>query len=226
MLHRTSTQTGQTELDHGRISPHVAEYFKAAGVSVPSDAVAAPYWGGALMAWASIQDGIVPPIGASDPLAWLAWGSPLSHPVAGAVAILTDGGGRGAHQIGVIARVAGNKVYVVGCFDSSVQTRVVALDRIIATRRPPGAALAISAPVATIEAEVIQAAPAPPVPAPVAQAVPPPPIPVQIPSSQPAVTPEALETLLAAVKSEFAGVYDEIDSIKRHAVAAISLSQD
>ena len=216
MLHRLSTQIGQTETDNGQLAPAVAGYLRAAGIEPPA-APPAPYWGGALMAWAAIQDGITPPVGAIDAIAWLMWGAQLAAPVPGCLVVMTAGSGMSRMLIGCATRVQAGKVYVVGAWDGAVQVRAVPLEQIISARRPPGAALAPPAlpVVADLPAAIAGPAAAPPL----IQTAP-----MAPPMVQPGVTPEALQRLLAAVQAEFARVDSRIANVERTAVASISLT--
>jgi len=203
MLHRISTQIGQTERDGvtGRVSQEVVKYFAAASLTIPDD-ITPPYWGGCLMAWAAIQDGIVPPVGAAEPFAWMNWGSPLLEPVAGAIVILTEGGGKASREIGIAGRVQNGKVYVIGCHEGAVQSRAVPIERVIMARRPPNAALLAPAPVQdaaqpTVQMPqiIIQAPAAMPAPERPAQEVLPP-LPVPVPQP-PVIQPEPLAAIPA-----------------------------
>lgn len=224
MLHRISTQIGQTEIDNGRVSDAVAGYFRAAGIEPPRSPPL-PYWGGALMAWAAIQDGITPPVGAIDAIAWLAWGSQLAAPVPGCIVITTAGSGASRMMIGVAASVQGRKVHVIAAHDGSVQARHVDLGQVISARRPPNmiaalpvAPLVQSAPL-MIEGTAVAVQAPPPLPAPVPIASPP------TDPDAPTVTPEALQRLLAHIQGEFASIHSDIATIKQHAIASVSISE-
>lgn len=149
--------------------------------------IATPITGGTCLAWAAQQDGITPPANPADPSSWMAWGSSLSQPVAGAVAVLTD-------TVGVVSHVAGAKVYVIVAGET-VELRVIPRGAIKANRKPPSATLAPQ-PIAVGSAE------------------------------QPAVTVDALQALLTHVQAEFASVHSDIETIKRTAVASVSLTSN
>lgn len=230
MLHRITTQIGQTATDHGQICKQVREYLAAVSIDAPDGAC--PEWDGALLAWCAIKDGIVPPLSAANPMAWIVWGTPLDTPTAGAVAVLTSGSGRARMTCGMIARTNGLKVYVIGAFDGVVQMKVVPLEQVIAVRRPPGASLPAEAP-ATASHEIVirtETAPlqiAPPAPAmpssqiianslPIMANSPPPP-------ASETIGIEALQALLDHVKAEFESVHSRIDQVATHAVAAVQI---
>lgn len=234
MLHRLSTQIGQTETDNGRVAPQLLQYFAAAGLVLPDDVIP-PYWGGALLAWAARQDGIAPPDNPLEPMSWIGWGGALMEPVAGAVVIMTEGGGRAQREIAVCGRVQGGKVYVIGAHAGAVLMRAVPMDRVIAARRPPNASLPVAqaAPAAIPLRPVVIQAPPQVVHVPAPQLPPPAPPPVVVqPSPPPApaapgVTIEQFTAmsakLLEAVQAEFSSVHERIDTVERHAVAAVDL---
>lgn len=225
MLHRITTQIGQTAMDGGTICRQVREYLAAAHIE-PSTDTACPEWNGALMAWAAIKNGIVPPVDSGNPMAWLTWGTPLDTPAPGAVAVLTSGSGRACMACAVVARTQAQKVYVIGAFDGVVQMRAVPVDRVIAVRKPPGASLAVQAdqpqPLQiTIHNEAPAQAPVP-VAAPVEQLS----ATTAAAPAPPPVTMEALQRLLDHVQAEFSDVHARIDQVSQHAVAAVQIEHE
>jgi hypothetical protein len=232
MLHRITTQIGQTATDHGAICTHVREYLAAVHVD-PPEGSSCPDWDGALMAWVAIKDGIVPPVNSGNPMAWLAWGTPLDTPAAGAVAILTAGTGRHRMTVGIVARVQGAKVYLIGAWDNVVQMRAVQIEQVIACRRPPGASMPTQPDAAPgLSLTINNALPAYPAPLQIAA-------PAELPGTQqvippqaqqlpsvPGVPPEALARLLEIVKGEFASVHARIDHVAAHAVANVQFDPE
>lgn len=235
MLHRITTQIGQTAMDGGRICRQVQEYLAAAHI-VPASDTACPDWNGALMAWAAIKDGIVPPVDSGNPMTWLSWGTPLDTPASGAIAILTSGSGRASMACAVVARTQAQKVYVIGAFDDVVQMRAVPVDRVIAVRKPPGATLAIqSEQPQPLQITIHNEAPALPPPVQAAIAMPIAAAAEEVPAvttssvqtvSTPPVTMEALQRLLDHVQAEFSDVHARIDQVSQHAVAAVQIEHE
>lgn len=138
MIALVSSELGHTERDGNAISPRLASYMKAAGIDWPQDQ-SPPYWGGALLAWVAIRQGLTPPPNPIDPDAWLSWGHPRGTPTTGAIVILT--GGR-QHRIGTVTRVSGDKVYVIHPVNGQVSMEAVPADAVIATRWPPNGGVA------------------------------------------------------------------------------------
>lgn len=158
MLHRMMTQAGSSESDHGAVSDAVRGYHRTVGVPEP-ETLPCPYWGGVLAAWAAVEDGLSPPPSPANPISWLAWGDPLAHPKPGAVAVMTEGSGRQAMQVGVVARVQARRAYVVCAHDGAVQVVGVPIERVIAVRRPPVAAGAPEVETYAVDGMVIDRAP-------------------------------------------------------------------
>lgn len=231
MLHRITTQIGTVETDQGVITPAVVAYMAAAGVTVDPTSRTVPNWSAALVAWAAIDNGIAPPDAAQEPASWLTWGGPLAEPQTGAVAVMTDGAGRGM-LLGVVARVQGPKVYVVGAYGGAVQMRGVELGRVIAARRPPAGTRVHAQPVlqrVTVPAETVQIVHVPvpvqvpvqiqpPVLAPMVQQI----IPPQPPQT---VSTEALQRLLSVFQDEVAEIHDRIATVERTAIAGIAVEE-
>lgn len=234
MLHRITTQIGQTATDHGQICKQVREYLSAVSIDPPDGP--APEWDGALLAWAAIKDGIIPPNDAANPMSWLTWGTPMDTPAAGAVAVLTSGSGRHRMTCGVIARTNGLKVYILGAFDGVVGQKVVPVEQVIAVRRPPGASFPVtsqdapSVPQIVIHNELPQPLQlTPPVSTEQVREFPVATVPPSQAVDAPAnvVTREQLEAalsrLLTHAKSEFESVHSRIDQVASHAVATIQI---
>ena len=202
-----------------------------------------PYWGGSFLAWIAIKDGLTPPVNPSDPESWRDWGHPLVEPAAGSIVIMTDGVGRSQLRVGLVARAAAHRVYVVGCHDGAVGTRIYALDQVIEARRPPATQIIAAAqPQAvdvriTVEQPAAQQAPwQPPVPSSVGAptwfdkrraiedanvidhipaAHPPTPSPSQIP-----IDPAA------AVKTTLPAVFDDLLALRWRAIREIAEHAD
>ena len=132
MISIISQQIGHTDKDGNTVSKRVMDYLQAAGVSWPADQPP-PYWGGALLAWCAIRQGLTPPTNAVDAESWRTWGHPLAGPETGAIAILT---GRPS-QIGVVQRVSGDTAYIMHPVNGQVQTERINVGRVIECRRPP-----------------------------------------------------------------------------------------
>jgi hypothetical protein len=95
--------------------------------------------------------------------------------------------------------------------------------RVGVVARVQGAKVYVIAPGATVDLRVvpraaIQASRRPPLPATVPAPVP------EAPVEPPPVTVEALQSLLTHVQAEFAAVHQDIETIKRTAVASVSLT--
>lgn len=221
MLNHIASQIGQTEDDGDEVSHAVKTYLEAAGITLDGPP---SRWNAALLAWAAIRSGIVPPINAADPLSWLSWGSALAGPVPGAVVVLTDGSGRTAFLCGVVARVQARKVYVIGSFDRAVQPRCFPIEQVIGARRPPGSSQLQPVPlVIEHEPQPVQAAPlvqpiaiareteivSQPHPAP----------------AQPEVRAEHLDFILATIQDKFRAVDSRIDAVQNHALAAVNFQE-
>jgi hypothetical protein len=114
--------------------------------------------------------------------------------------------------LGVVARVQGSKVYVVGAYDGTVQMRAVELGRVVSARRPP---IPGSVPLPIVDQPATATAQQAPVVVPL-------PAPVAV---QPAheVSVAALQTLLDAVRGEFADVHARIDTVASTAIADIQV---
>lgn len=100
---------------------------------------------------------------------------------------------------------------------------VVFSDSVGVVSRVQGAKVYAIVPGATVDLQVIprgaiQAIRRPPLPSVVPVPVP------EAPVEPPAVTVEALQTLLNHVQAEFANVHQDIETIKRTAIASVSLS--
>lgn len=141
MLATISGETGHTERDGQAVSKRVLDYIRAAGVEWPNDQMP-PYWGGGLLAWAAIKRGLTPPPGAMDADSWSTWGHPKARPEPGCIVVLTGA----VHQVGLVMRVAGEKLYIVHPVNGEVGTEGISLDRVITTRSPPAGG---AAPLAT-----------------------------------------------------------------------------
>lgn len=227
MLHRMTTQIGQTSTDHGAICKQVRDYLLAVNID-PPDAAACPDWDGALLSWVAIKDGIVPPVDSGNPMSWLSWGTPLETPIAGAVAVMTSGSGRHRMTCGVVARTQGLKVYVIGAFESAVQMRAVPVEQVIAARRPPGASPMVQPETSTGTSIVIhnEMPPASYAAAPLQIAAPMTSPPRDQASDAPAVasiSTEGLARMLSAVQAEFSRLHHRIDEVSANAIGAVRL---
>ena len=132
MIGIITQEVGHTDRDGNAVSKRVLAYMQAAGVAWPADQPP-PYWGGGLLAWAAIRQGLTPPVDAMNAESWRSWGHPIASPETGCIAIMT---GRPT-QVGTVIRMAGDKVYVIHPRNGEVGTEVVSADRIIECRRPP-----------------------------------------------------------------------------------------
>ena len=154
MLHRAIQETGQHERDGHQVSSRVAAYLQAGGVVMADTSGPVPYWGGSFLAWVAIKDGLTPPVAPSDPESWRDWGHPLVEPAAGSIVIMTDGAGRSQLRVGIVARAAAHRVYVVGCHDGVVGTRIYALDQVIEARRPPATQIVSAAQPQSVDVRI------------------------------------------------------------------------
>lgn len=223
MLHRLSTQIGQTTLDHGSVCKQVHEYLSAVHLEAV-DGQPCPDWNAALIAWAAVKDGILPPVGASNAAAWMTWGTPLDRPLPSCVVVMTSGSGRHGMQVGMTARVTGQKIYVIGAFDGLVSSKVVPIEQIVAARKPPAATSPVlpiddgGALTAIPNIVIHNALPAPATVAPQnvhAEIIP--------PSQSSPDMQAALSVLLKHVQAEFASVHSRIDQVANNAIARVQI---
>lgn len=139
------SEVGQSDKDGAITSARVLEYMQAAGVDHP-ETQDAPYWGPHFLAWLAIRQGITPPVNAGQSEAWRSWGHPAAEPAPGCIVILTDGGGRRQHLVGIVERVAGDKLYVIGGdMDGQVGTKAFSMGQVIECRKPPQGTAALPA---------------------------------------------------------------------------------
>ena len=225
MLHRITAQLGATEHDRGALSEAVQGYYRAAGIE-PPPGLPAEHWGGILVAWAALGDGIAPPAQPDNPLAWTMWGQALHDPQPGAVVVITDGMGRHALEVGMVSRVVGRKVHVAGVHGGVVQVVAVPIERVICARRPPPPGQSILPPPAVHTAMPLpqqQAA----LPAPSREATDIPFDPVLPPQPQPATADNIdMELLLRVVKTKFSELDGQIERLKdlqQHAIVSVKL---
>jgi hypothetical protein len=196
------------------------EYLAAAGIG-PDQYASVSSWSGALLAWAAIKSGLVPPVNPSDPLRWLEWGSALTGPQPGSVVILTEGAGRPTFLCGVAARVQARKVYVVGAFDRSVQTRAFPIEQVISARRSPGSTAAASTQI-VIEHEAAPSAAAYPATysSPAVSQLPPP-----SSAASSGVEKHHLESMLTLFQEKFRQLDSRIDTVQSHAIGAVKFTE-
>ena len=137
MLQRAMSELGHIDHDGPSISARAAAYLLAAGIRPPEQHIACPPLGGAFMAWLAIQDGLTPPVTASDAESWMSWGERLARPMPGCILVLTGDDGTFRHHVGVMLREAPHRYYVIEANRNVVQVRDDATSRVISARRPP-----------------------------------------------------------------------------------------
>ncbi len=139
MLTRALSECGHVRMNGQVMSPRVKAYLQAAGIVMPESAPP-PYMSGALLAFCAIREGLSPPPNPLNASSWADWGHPLEYPEAGAIVTLTAEGSS-LHKCGVVTRITGQRVFVVGFEDQIVSILPFPLANVISCRRQPNGAM-------------------------------------------------------------------------------------